>query len=80
MHEFLMEIICMHVHVLQLKNMVPALFSSGGGVGNIKFFCSKGDTFEWDTIARLWKREGAERGLMSEAPKLIYQNGLMVPS
>ena len=62
----------MHVHVLQLKNMVSALFSSGGGMGKTKFFCNKGDMFGWDTIARLWKREEerAERGLMSEVPKL----------
>ena len=44
------------MHVLQLENMVSALFSSSGGVGKIKFFCNKGDTFGWDTTARLWNR------------------------
>ena len=70
------------IHVLQLKNMVSALFSSGGGVGNTKFFCNKGQTFGWDTIVRLWKREEerAERGLMSEVPKLRdTSNGIHGP-
>ena len=52
--------------------MVSALFSSGASAGKTKFFCNEGVTFGWDTIIRLWKREEerAERGLMSEVPKL----------
>ena len=51
--------------------MVSALFSSGASAGKTKFFCNEGVTFGWDTIVRLWKREErAERGLMSEVPKL----------
>lgn len=54
--------------ILQLKNMISALFSSG----KTKLFCNDGIIFGWDTIARLWTREEerAERGLMSEVPKL----------
>ena len=64
-----------YVHVLQLKNMVSALFSSGGGMRKTKLFCNKGEIIGWDTIARLWKREEerAEWGLMSEVPKLKEQ-------
>ena len=51
--------------------MVSALLSSGGDAGKTKFYCNEGVTFGWDTIARLWKREErAERGLMSDVPKL----------
>ena len=52
--------------------MVSALFSSGASAGKTKLFCNEGVTFGWDTIVRLWKREEerAERGLMSEVPKL----------
>ena len=51
--------------------MVSALFSSGG-TGKTKSFCNAGVTFGWTTIVKLWKREEerAERGLMSEVPKL----------
>ena len=50
--------------------MVSALHSSKGG--RTKSFCNKGTVFGWHTIERMWSREleRAEKGLMSEVPKL----------
>ena len=50
--------------------MVSALDSSESG--RVKAFCNEGVLFGWDTIKRMWQREleRAQRGVMSEVPKL----------